>query len=171
MWRERRPELKRATLGIVIRNNEILLGTKKRGEIGSGTLNGPGGKVDLGEDGVACLVREGREELGIELFPELLEKIAVITFYARGEPDFLVVVFRTKLTGREPVETADMVPHWFPLDEIPYKRMLESDKEWFPRAIRGEHFFANVYTRRGQGDLSGSSFCHFTTRGNPRVLS
>ena len=41
--------MKTATLGIVLQDGNVLLGEKKKGEIGTGVLSGPGGKLDLGE--------------------------------------------------------------------------------------------------------------------------
>src|SRR4051812_41669810 len=102
--------MKIATLAIIVKDGNVLLGWKKKGEIGTKTLNGPGGKCEEGETIVECLVRETKEELDIELTPEALDEIAVITFFAAGEPSFKVHVFRTETFSGEPKETADMVP-------------------------------------------------------------
>lgn len=40
-----------------------------------------------------------------------------------------------------------MVPAWYDIDALPVDRMLESDRAWFPSAIRGDKFRANVYYR------------------------
>ncbi|MBI2003430.1 MAG: 8-oxo-dGTP diphosphatase [Parcubacteria group bacterium] len=140
--------MKIATLAIVLRGNKVLLGHKKKGEIGTGTLNGPGGKCEDDESLIDCVVRETREEIGIKLDRDRLKEIAVITFYAAGVPDFVVHVFRTHVFSGMPVETADMTPGWYDIINLPVERMLESDQEWFPKAIRGEKFRANVYYKR-----------------------
>ncbi len=147
--------MKTATLGIIMRDKKILLGLKQGGsEIGDGTLNGPGGKQEPGETIEECLIREVREEMDILLDPTKIEKIAVITFYAGGIPDFEVHVYRTEHFTGEPQETESMVPGWYDSDPLPLDRMLGSDKMWFPRAIRGEKFCANVYYReRAKGFL------------------
>jgi 8-oxo-dGTP pyrophosphatase MutT (NUDIX family) len=64
--------MKIATLGIVLKGGKVLLGEKKKGEIGTGVLSGPGGKLDPGETLEECLIRETREELKIELDPASL---------------------------------------------------------------------------------------------------
>ena len=137
--------MKVATLAIIIKDNQVLLGFKKKGEIGSQTVNGPGGKVEEGETLEECLARETKEELGIELDEDKLEKTAVITFFAKGVADFEVHIFRTSSFSGTPVETLDMIPTWYDIDNLPFEKMLESDREWFEKAIRGEKFNAKVY--------------------------
>ncbi|OYV27037.1 MAG: hypothetical protein B7W98_02645, partial [Parcubacteria group bacterium 20-58-5] len=151
-----------ATLGIVFRDGNVLLGEKKRGEIGTGVLSGPGGKLEPGETIPECLIRETREELGIELDPSSLELIAVIDFYAAGEIDFSVYVYRTETFFGEPKETTEMIPEWYPLEELPFDRMFESDVNWFVRAACGEQFRANVYYRERASGFERIEFLPFT---------
>jgi len=140
--------MKIATLAIIIRGGQVLLGQKQGNpEIGSGTLNGPGGKVEPGESLTDCLVRETEEETCVVLSPEHLEKVAVVTFHAGGVPDFEVHVYRTGRFGGTPWETPSMIPGWYDINNLPLDRMLESDSHWFPQLIRGEKFRANVYYR------------------------
>lgn len=154
--------MKIATLAIIIRGNEVLLGRKQgRPEIGEGTLNGPGGKQELDETLVECLVRETLEEVAVALNPEKVEKCAVITFHAGGIPDFEVHVYRTSDFNGEPRETESMVPEWHDKDHIPYERMLESDAKWFPRLMSGEKFCANVYYRERAKDFLKIDFRPF----------
>lgn len=142
--------MKIATLAIITRGNQVLLGRKQGGsEIGEGTLNGPGGKQEPGETILQCLVREVKEEVGIILNPEKVEKCAILTFYAGGVKDFKVHVFRASVFTGEPRETESMVPAWYDIDDLSSKkvrdRMLESDRAWFLQAVEGEKFCANVY--------------------------
>ncbi|MCR4275793.1 MAG: NUDIX domain-containing protein [Candidatus Parcubacteria bacterium] len=153
--------MKIATLGIVLQNGTVLLGEKKKGEIGTGVLSGPGGKLDPGETLPECLVRETREELKIELDPASLELVAIIDFYAAGEIDFCVYVYRTETFFGELEETADMIPAWYPLDNLPYDRMFDSDRHWFARAACGEKFRANVYYRERAKDFDRIEFLPF----------
>lgn len=144
--------MKIATLGLVIRDGKLLLGEKKKGEIGTGKLSGPGGKLDPGETLSECLIRETREELGIELDPASLEEVALIDFHAGEDVDFRVHVYRASIASGELRETADMIPAWYPLDALPYDRMFESDASWMPQALGGAKFRADVYyERRAEG--------------------
>lgn len=136
--------MKIATLGIIVQNGKLLLGEKKKGEIGIGKLCGPGGKVEGNETHEECLIRETREELEIELDPTSLRLVVVINFFAAGVLDYCVYVYHAKILSGEIHETADMIPAWYPLDDLPLDHMYESDRHWLPRAIRGDKFRANV---------------------------
>lgn len=153
--------MKIATLGIVLRNGMVLLGEKKKGEIGTGILSGPGGKLDPGETLLECIIRETREELEIELDPATLEKVAIIDMYAAGKVDFRVHVYRTESFFGDIKETADMIPAWYPLHTLPFERMFDSDFHWFLKAARGEKFFAEVYYRERAKDFLNILFLPF----------
>ena len=156
-----------ATLGIVLEHGQMLLGRKKKGEIGMGVLSGPGGRLEKDETLEECLVRETREEFDLELNPDSIYCVATIIFY-RGRthylwlnkilnlfcnlgcvPNLKVYVFRCQiLPGQTIKETDDMVPEWYPLKELPYRRMYEADRYWFPYALYAPYGFmvrAKVY--------------------------
>ena len=155
--------MEKATLAIIMRNGHILLGRKQSApEIGEGTLNGPGGKQDPGETLLGCMVREAREELGIELDRKNTEKAAIITFFAAGEPGLEVHTYRADTFSGEPRETESMVPEWYPLDRIPYDQMLEADPHFFPQLLVGETFNANVYYREKARDFERIEFFPFS---------
>jgi len=134
-WTPRDP----ATLVFVVEQDRILLIRKKRG-LGLGKVNGPGGKLDPGEDAVTCARRECEEELGIR----------VGELDCMGEHKFQFVdgysihcwVFRTFSYEGEAIETDEAVPLWTALDEIPYDEMWEDDRLWLPLLIQGQRFSA-----------------------------
>jgi 8-oxo-dGTP diphosphatase len=134
-WTPRDP----ATLVFVVEQDQILLIRKKRG-LGLGKVNGPGGKLDPGEDAVTCARRECEEELGIR----------VGELDCMGEHKFQFVdgysihcwVFRTFSYEGEAIETDEAVPLWTALDEIPYDEMWEDDRLWLPLLIQGQRFSA-----------------------------
>lgn len=136
-----------ATLGIILGENgkEVLLGEKKKGRVGTGVLSGPGGGQEPGETLEECLIRETQEELELVLDSASLELVAVIDFYAAGALDFSVYIYHAKILFGEIKETADMIPGWYPVDDLPFDRMFGSDRYWFEKAVRGEKFRANVY--------------------------
>lgn len=145
--------MKIATLALIIQDGKVLLGQKHGGSaLGAGTLNGPGGKLEQGESIVDCVIRETKEEFDIILSADALEKVAVITFYGGSTPGFKVYVYRTGSFTGEPRETDTMIPGWYDIHHLPLERMLDSDRAWFPKALRGEKFNAHVFYRElGKG--------------------
>jgi len=155
-----------ATLGILLQDEQILLGEKKQGEIGTGKLSGPGGKIEDDETPEECFIRETREELVLEVDPDSLELVAYITFYSGrtrfrllnrilnivcmlgSKADFGVFVFRAYIPFCQLAETDDMIPNWYPLNNLPFERMYDGDRHWLLKAARGEKFCAKVYYRK-----------------------
>lgn len=50
----------------------------------------------------------------------------------------------------EPIESDEMMPKWFPIDEIPYENMWPDDIYWMPHILKGEKLEANFFF--GVGD-------------------
>jgi 8-oxo-dGTP diphosphatase len=126
-----------ATLVFVVQDEQVLLIRKKRG-LGAGKINGPGGKLEPGESAHDCAVREVREELGI--VPKDLQRSGQNRFQFVDGYSIHVHVFLAQAFEGTPVETDEAVPHWFPLDAIPYEEMWEDDWIWLPLVFRREPF-------------------------------
>jgi len=115
---------------------ETLLIHKKRG-VGSGQWIGPGGKVEPGETVRECVVREVREEVGIDVLDP--EKAGVFVYRSDGW-DAVVHVFRATEYAGTPEETAEADPRWFPVDDLPFAEMWQTDREWLPHVLDGGTF-------------------------------
>ena len=98
-----------ATLCFLTRNNEVLLGMKKRA-FAEGKWNGYGGKQKEGETILETAVREFQEEA--EITPRSLIQSAVIDCHHPNWSQRVVVYVGTG--GGTPVETEEMRPRWFP---------------------------------------------------------
>jgi 8-oxo-dGTP diphosphatase len=117
----------------------VLLIRKKRG-LGAGKINGPGGKLELGETALAAAVREVQEEIGVT--PLEIEERGVLHFqFLDGYSLHCVVFVATSFQG-EPIETAEATPFWFPLSQIPFDEMWEDDRFWLREALGGRSFTA-----------------------------
>ena len=68
------------TLIILKKDDEILLGLKKRG-FGKGRLNGVGGKLEPGETIEEAAIRETEEEIGVNLTKMEMWRISSLTTF------------------------------------------------------------------------------------------
>lgn len=114
--------------GVVIRDNKVLLGRHTYGN-GKGKLIIPGGYVNYGETPQDALIREYREETGIEVKP--LDIIGI-----RFNMHDWYIAFRAEYVSGEAVSDGDENSEvlWLPVEEalqradVPdtTKRMIES---------------------------------------------
>ncbi len=121
----------------------VLLGRKKRG-FGEGKLNGFGGKVHPDETPIRTIVREVAEEAGVSVTLDRLRSAGTITFTFPFHPayDHHVHLFVATDWDGEVRESAEMEPSWFPIAEIPYKRMWDDDRYWLPLVLSGKRIRA-----------------------------
>ena len=126
------------TLCIVHNRHHVLLGMKKRG-FGEGKWNGFGGKVNPGESIEGATRRELFEEAGV--ISNNITKIGTLDFSWQDKPEILEVhIFKTDGFGGEAVESEEMKPSWFHINDIPYDDMWPDDKFWLPMLIFDQKF-------------------------------
>ncbi len=129
------------TLCIIRDGERILLAEKKRG-FGMGFWNGYGGKVEMGEAIEQALVREVREESGLNL--RTYEKRGEMEFHLADGAIKEVHIFEGVSWEGEPVETEEMRPEWFPISQIPLDQMWPSDVFWYPFFLKKEYFKGTI---------------------------
>ena len=135
-WKTWEPR-ERATLCFLIQDGQILLIRKKRG-LGAGKINGPGGRIEPGEEPHECAVRETSEEVG--LTPLNVQNRGELHFqFADGYSLHCAVFVAHDFTG-DLIETDEALPIWTPLDSIPYNEMWADDIHWLPGVIQGGTF-------------------------------
>ena len=125
------------TLCFVIQGGEILLIEKKRG-LGAGKVNGPGGRLEIGETAEQAAIRETQEEVGIT--PTGMQWAGELRFQFRDGYSLHCTVYRASGWEGELMETAEAKPFWVRTDQIPYDRMWADDEQWMPRLLSGEKF-------------------------------
>jgi len=124
------------TLCIIAESDRILLGMKKRG-FGAGKWNGFGGKVAEGESIEDAARREVVEECG--LIVESMKSAGILEFTFEGKDGVLEVhLFLVDSWHGEIVESEEMRPEWFAIDEIPYSQMWPDDIFWLPSCLAGK---------------------------------
>lgn len=106
---------------IIVCNGKILL-EKRRSEPGRGKWSVPGGLVELGESTEQAVIREVKEETGLDVEnPELIDVVNNIIFDENGkiEYHFVIVDYFVKLRGGE-LNAADDAEElkWVALDDV-----------------------------------------------------
>jgi 8-oxo-dGTP diphosphatase len=126
----------RAVIAFARRDGEILLIHKKRG-LGAGKVNGPGGRIEVGETPIQAAVRETHEEVGVRIRNPVQH--ATLHFYFMDGYSLTVYVFVTYDFDGTPVETDEANPFWTRLDAIPYQSMWADDAYWLPEVLAGRY--------------------------------
>jgi 8-oxo-dGTP diphosphatase len=136
--------MKQATLCLLRRDDEVLLGLKKRG-FGKGHIVGIGGTLEAGETPEQTVVREVEEEIGVVVAARDLLTVAHIAFWFPHRPSWhmQVVVFVAHQWLGEPGESAEIRPFWFPVAALPTERMWDDSRLWLPRVLTGERLRAS----------------------------
>jgi 8-oxo-dGTP diphosphatase/2-hydroxy-dATP diphosphatase len=114
------------------------LGLKKV-RFGIGLWNGFGGKVEEGETVEEAAKRELLEESGIEALD--ISKKGILEFTFEKDPVLLEVhIFLAEKFNGTPIETKEMKPQWFSIDQIPFDEMWSDDRYWVPLLLDGKKF-------------------------------
>lgn len=123
------------TLMFLVDAGRLLLIRKRRGH-GAGKINGPGGKPEAGESPLQCVLRETEEEVGVR--PRHIRLAAVLRFIDTRDDDWLGYIYLADGCLGEPRVTAEAVPAWYSLEDLPFDEMWEDDRFWLPRVLAGE---------------------------------
>jgi 8-oxo-dGTP diphosphatase len=113
--------------GIVIEDGRVLLSRRKAGGHLAGAWEFPGGKVEPAEDPRDALVREMREELGIDV---TVNDIVECTFhhYADAQKSVLLLFFSATRTASSPA------PQALDVAELRWAERAELHDDEFPPA-------------------------------------
>ncbi len=137
-------------LCLIRKGDQILLAMKKRG-FGVGRWNGYGGKVLPTETVEDALERETKEESGLTI--KNYRKIGFLTF---DNVDRIVEMhmYETSDFSGELIETEEMAPKWFSIEDLPYSEMWPSDFLWYPYYFAGKTFEGEVVFDKDHNILS-----------------
>lgn len=132
--------MKTLTMIYLRRDDEILLGYKKRG-FGMGQWNGLGGKVEEGESIEDSARRETLEEVGVRV--GALNKFGIIQCDYRNVEKPMVIeihLFDTSDFTDEPKETEEIKPAWYRVSDYPFDQAWPDDRFWVPMYLAGKKF-------------------------------
>ncbi len=134
--------MKLATLCYVKHNRHTLMihRIKKAGDIHEGKWNGLGGKLEPGESPEQCVIREVREESGLEIENPRYHGLLVFVDF-KGD-DWYVWVFTAEKFSGELTESGEGRLEWIPNEDIPSLRLWPSDLVFLPWLENGKIFSA-----------------------------
>jgi 8-oxo-dGTP diphosphatase len=126
----------RAVTCFIVQSGRVLLQKRPAGKIWAGMLNGPGGKVNAGEDAAEAIVREVMEETGLQIIspqprgcltlnipsPKML-KLSVDIFTAH--------VFQGDASDREGSLS------WHDRNALPFESMWADQRYWLHAVLDG----------------------------------
>ena len=129
--------MQEAVLLYLVKGDRVLLGKKKQG-FGAGKWNGMGGKMKYGEEPKDAALRETWEECGINV--REFRKMGELRFLFPLKPQWNqnVHVFVSGKWDGEPMESDEVKPRWFYIDELPFDEMWQNDPHWLPKILKGE---------------------------------
>lgn len=102
-------------VGVVERRGAYLLTRRPRGSHLAGYWEFPGGRIEPGETPEACLAREMREELGVEV--RVGERLALLD-HAYPDRRVLLHCFRCEVAAGEPHPLASEALQWVPREGL-----------------------------------------------------
>ncbi|XP_053411585.1 oxidized purine nucleoside triphosphate hydrolase isoform X2 [Nycticebus coucang] len=106
-------------------------------------------------------IRELLEESGLTV--DTLLKVGHIMFEFEGNPELMDVhIFCTDSVQGTPMESDEMCPQWFPLDQIPFSNMWPDDSYWFPLLLKKKKFHG-YFKFQGQDTILEYTLCEVDT--------
>lgn len=142
---------------ILRRGDEILLTRRQNTGWHDGWYGMPAGKVEVDELPVAGLMREAREEIGVDLDPEDISFAHAMYREHDGHDAWADYIFLVQddaakytPTNAEPEKCDDL--RWFPVDQLPIN-MIPNNRQAVEQYIAGVSFSAMTADASRERDL------------------
>jgi len=124
-------------VGVVIVCNGRILLEKRKNEPGKGKWSIPGGLVELGEEVEQTVIREVKEETGLEVEkPEHIDVVSNLEMDEKGRTKyhFVIIDYFVKLKGGKLKASSDAAElRWVEFDEVEKYDLTKIFREFFVR--------------------------------------
>lgn len=142
--------MKLATLCYLRNNNQTLMlhRIKKENDMHAGKWNGLGGKLDPGETPEECVVREVREESGLEISNPQLKGVITFPAFSNNE-DWYVFMFTAEEFSGILIDSPEGHLEWISDENLLQLPLWEGDKI-FLKWLHEEIFFSAKFVYRDE---------------------
>ena len=123
---------------VIERDGEFLLHQRPPHGWGAGLWEFPGGKLEVGEDPRAALVRECREELGVEV--TVHEVIDLMSWHYQDIGHVLLLFLHATIDSGEPQPLEGGAIAWAKREQLMDYEWLEADYPFVEKLIRNKRF-------------------------------
>ncbi len=130
---------------------------KRANDIHAGKWNGLGGKLEQGESPEECVIREVREESGLELDHPRLH--GMVMFPGFKGNDWYVFVYTAESFNGDLKENEEGFLQWIPDAKLEALELWPSDHIFLPW-LKGDKFFSAKFIYNGDNFLSHKVVFH-----------
>ena len=112
-------------VGVVVRDKNKVLLTKRKNDLGFGTWTTPGGHLEYGESPEECAFRECKEEMGLEIFSPIFKGITNDIFQ-ESKKHYISIWVEAKCSNFEIcINDREVEDYgWFDDNNLPYPLFL-----------------------------------------------
>lgn len=122
---------------------------KKLNDVHEGKWNGLGGKFEQGESPEECVIREVKEESGLEIKKPIMRGFITFPMFD-GKKDWLVFIFTADSFNGEVIDSAEGNLVWVPKKELYALNLWEGDKIFLPWLEDDKFFSAKFVYENGR---------------------
>ena len=124
-------------VGAVILDGDKILLEQRKNEPSKGKWSVPGGLVELGESMEDAVIREVKEETGLNVYePQLVDVVNYVSYGERGAViyHYVIVDYLVTVMGGKPKAASDAAAlKWVPFNELDQYDLTESFRLFFDR--------------------------------------
>ena len=124
-------------VGAVILDRDKILLEKRKNEPSKGKWSVPGGLVELGESVEQAVIREVKEETGLEVYePRLVDVVNYVSLGEKGAVvyHYVIVDYLVTVKSGKPKASSDAAAlKWVPFSEVEEYDLTESFRRFFRR--------------------------------------
>jgi len=124
-------------VGAVILDGDKILLEQRKNEPSKGKWSVPGGLVELGESMEEAVIREVKEETGLEVYePRLVDVVNYVSFGERGAVmyHYVIVDYLVTVGSGKPKAASDAAAlKWVPFNELEEYDLTASFRQFFER--------------------------------------